>query len=414
MTTILFRGGRVFDGTGPVREGWAVLVEGERIRRIAPVAEFAGYDGHWVDTGGGTLMPGLIDCHVHLNMGAQFDVVGVLRDMTTGSLTLHTLENAQATLAGGVTACRDLGGRDYVEVDVRESIRAGRQLGPTLRCAGRVVCMTGGHGHWVGIESDGVDAVVRAVRQNVKAGADCIKIMATGGVLTPGVDPLAAHFTAEEIAAAVRTAHGLGRRTAAHAQGAAGIRNAVRGGIDSIEHGFELTDDIIAEMAERGTILVPTLSAARLLLRNPDRLPTHVREKIEKYGAMHQESFTRYVRAGGRVAMGTDAGTPLNRHGENAQELAYMVELGMTPLDALKAATATAADLLDLPDHGRLRDGAVADLLLVAGNPADDIRRVAQRVHHRGVWKRGIDVYDVLGHRDSRPGAPVFAAQPGF
>lgn len=414
MSTTLFLGGLIFDGTNPVREGWAVLAEGGRIRRVAPLAEFDGYAGTRVDTAGCTLMPGLIDCHVHLNMGAQDNVVGLLRDMPAGELTLHTLENAQATLAGGITALRDLGGRDYVEMDVRDAIKAGRYIGPTLRCAGRVVCMTGGHGHWIGIEADGTDAVARAVRLNVKYGADCIKIMATGGVLTPGVDPLAAHFTAEEIASAVRTAHGLGKHTASHAQGAAGIRNAVTAGIDSIEHGFELTDDIIAEMLARGTYLVATLAAARNLLANPERLPAYVREKIQRFGAMHADSFRRYAKAGGKVAMGTDAGTPANRHGENAQELAHMVDLGLPPLEALRAGTSHAADLLDLPDAGRLRDGAAADLLLVEGNPEQDISMAADRSNHRCIWKGGIDVRAVLGALASRPGAPAFAAQPGF
>ncbi|MFM2043020.1 MAG: hypothetical protein RLY86_1596 [Pseudomonadota bacterium] len=414
MSPTLFSGGQIFSGTGGMVAGHGVLVEEGRIREMAPVAAFAGFAGPRVDTTGATLMPGLIDCHVHLALGAEENVVGVLRDQSPGALTLTVLENAQATLAGGITTVRDLGGRDYMEFAVRDAIAAGRHLGPTLRCAGQVVCMTGGHGHWIGIEADGPDAVTQAVRENVKQGADCIKIMATGGVLTPGVDPLAAHFTAEEMAAGVRTAHGLGRRIAAHAQGAAGILNAVIAGIDSIEHGFELTDAIIARMVDQGTALVPTLSAAGILMRHQGPLPAHVRDKINRYGALHQESFRRYVKAGGKVAMGTDAGTPGNRHGENVQELAFMVELGMTARDALVAATATAADLLDLPDHGRIRAGAVADLLLVAGDPVADITAVTDRARHRGLWKGGVDVAVALGALPPRGGAPVFARAAGF
>jgi imidazolonepropionase-like amidohydrolase len=392
----LFVGGLVFDGVSEPLQGLAVFVEDGRIRRVAPSSEFEGFAGKTVNTAGGTMMPGLIDCHVHLSLGADEDVAKTLAQLRPSEVCLRILENAQAALMGGVTAVRDLGGRDWLEMGIRDAFETGRHLGPIIKSAGKVVCMTGGHAAWVGIEADGVDEVVKAVRTNIRAGADCIKVMATGGVLTPGVDPLAPHLTVEELTAAVRAAHMLGRKVASHAQGATGIRNAIMAGVDSIEHGFELTDDVIALMLEKAVYLVPTLSATRQLLDNSDRLPRHIKEKAMRFGEMHQQSFRRYVVAGGKVAMGTDAGTPFNYFGNNGQELAHMVALGLPALDALRSATSRAADLLDLGDTGIIREGYRADLLLVEGNPALDVTSVADVNKHRLVLKDGRSVYASL------------------
>ena len=392
----LFVGGLVFDGFAEPVHGQSVLVEQGVIRRVAPDSEFQGYAGRRVDTSGCTLLPGLIDCHVHLSLGADENVATTLAALAPSEVSLRILENAQAALMCGITALRDLGGRDWLQMGVRDALQAGRHLGPIIRSAGKVVCMTGGHGAWMGIEADGVDEVVKAVRTNVRAGADCIKVMATGGVLTPGVDPLASHLTLEELTAAVRTAHMLGRKVAAHAQGAAGIRNAVSAGVDSIEHGFELTEEIIATMLERGVYLVPTITATRMVLDNADVLPAHIKEKARRFGEMHRQSFRRYVACGGKIAMGTDAGTPFNFFGANTRELANMVDLGLAPLEALRSATSNAADLLDLKDVGAVREGYRADLLLVEGNPADDISAVADVTKHRLVLKDGKDVYRAL------------------
>ena len=392
----LFAGGLVFDGAAEPVQGQSVLVERGLIRRIGPHAEFQGFTGRIVDTSGCTLLPGLIDCHVHLSLGADENVAATLAQLAPSEVSLRILENAQAALMCGVTAVRDLGGRDWLQMGIRDALQAGRHLGPTIKSAGKVVCMTGGHGAWMGIEADGVDEVVKAVRTNIRAGADCIKVMATGGVLTPGVDPLAAHLTLEELTAAVRTAHALGRKVASHAQGAAGIKNAVLAGVDSIEHGFELTEEVIALMSDRGVYLVPTITATRMVVDNADHLPLHIGEKARRFGKMHQQSFRRYVASGGKIAMGTDAGTPFNFFGANTRELANMVDLGLAPLEALRSATSHAADLLGLTDVGAIRDGYRADLLLVEGNPARDISAVADITKHRLVLKDGKNVYRAL------------------
>jgi imidazolonepropionase-like amidohydrolase len=214
--------------------------------------------------------------------------------------------------------------------------------------------------------------------------------MATGGVMTPGVNPEDAHYSAEEMAAGIHEANRFHKRTASHAQGAEGILNAVRGGVTSIEHGIFMNDKCIEEMLERGTYLVPTLSAVRNIIANKDRgIPAWAVEKSERVFEVHKQAFTRFYKAGGRIAMGTDAGTPFNTHGANAMELEYMVEGGMTSLDSLKASTAVAAELLDLAEQGRIKDGNTADLLVVDGDPVADITRAARREHHRLVVKNG-------------------------
>ena len=387
----LFHGGALLDGEREPLAGHAVLIEGDRIVDVGPVSKFAGYAGNRVDLAGMTLLPGLIDCHVHLCFGAEADVMPLLSQLRPADFALRALANAQAALRGGITTVRDLGGHDYAEIAVRNSIRQSRHVGPTVLCAGKMICITGGHGWFIGLEADGPEACLRAVRTNIKAGADWIKFMATGGVLTAGIDPLAAHQTDEESVALVREAKRLGRRTACHATGAAGILQAVKAGATSIEHGFELTDEIIEEMLARETVLVPTLSAMACAHGhgNKERLPPYVIDRVETYRERQRDSARRFYRAGGRIAMGTDAGTPFNQHGGNAEELGHMVEIGIAPLDAIRIATRSAADLLELPDRGRIAVGCRADMLIVKGNPLDDITAVSVPANHVAVIKDG-------------------------
>ncbi len=386
----LFAGGAVFDGHKSLPSGTAVLAEAGRIRKIAPAGEFAGFAGERVDTTGGTLMPGLIDCHVHLTLGGEGDPGTAQMKLGDGPLALKTLERAQVTLKGGTVAVRDCGGRNYIEISVRDAIARGEFPGPAIRASGRIICMTGGHGNRTGRVADGVDEVIKAVREQIHATADVIKIMATGGVMTPGVNPEDAHYTREEMAAGLAEARRFNKRTASHAQGSEGILNAVLGGVSSIEHGIFLNDECLKAMLDRGTFLVPTLAAVLNIIRNKNNgIPAWAVEKSERVFEFHKDSFRRFYKAGGRIAMGTDAGTPYNLHGENAMELEYMVENGMSPEDALRAGTSAAADLCDLPQLGALKDGANADMLLVNGNPLADIRAASRKENHRAVFKGG-------------------------
>ncbi len=403
--TVLYAGGSVFDGAGSVLPRHGVLVEDGRIGAVAPLGAFDGYAGPREDTAGGMLLPGLIDCHVHLVYGGEADPKGALDRLTPGRIAIKALDNALATLKGGVTAVRDCGGKDYLEFGARDACNQGRFLGPTIQAAGRMICMTGGHGNSVGRIADGVDDVVRAVREQVHAGADLIKIMATGGVMTPGVNPEDAHYSAAEMAAGIAEGKRFHRKSASHAQGAEGILNATRGGIDSIEHGIFLDDECIAEMLARGTVLVPTLAAVANIVEGAKRgapIPPYVVEKAERVVERHRDSIRAFYRAGGRIAMGTDAGTPFNRHGENAAELRFMVEVGIAATDALRFATSGGADLMGLADRGRIAPGAWADLLLVDGDPTRDIAAAADPARHRLVVK--------TGQVARRAAAPGFAA----
>jgi len=388
----LYVGGRVFDGE-KVIDGQAVLEEGGKVKKIASVGEFAGFAGTKVDTAGGTLMPGIIDCHVHSLSGAEGNPGAVSDRMSPAQLTVRGMEFMRNTLEGGVTAVRDCGGRDYIEFAIRDAYNAGRFLGPTMRCAGRMICMTGGHGNRTGRIADGVDEVVKAVREQIHAGSDLVKIMATGGVMTAGVNPEDAHYSPEEMKAGITEAHRFHKCCASHAQGALGILNAVRGGIDSIEHGIFMDEECCREMLDRGVWLVPTLAAVKNILAGYDggdrSIPDYVIEKARRVFDRHIEATKMYYKAGGRIAMGTDAGTPHNRHGENARELEFMCDIGISTRDSLFFATASAADLMRLGDQGRIKEGNSADFVVCDGDPLVDIKKAARKENHRMVVKRG-------------------------
>ena len=391
MTT-LYRNGRIFDGERMI-DGHAVLVDAGRISRIAPEGEFDGFAGEEVDCSEGTLMPGLIDCHVHLLFRGEPDPMAALEKLDAAHAVVRALEHASDTLRGGTTSVRDCGGREYQEFAVRNACNEGRFPGPTIRAAGKMICMTGGHGNRVGRVADGPDEVVKAVREQIHAGCDFVKIMATGGVMTPGVNPEDAHYSAEEMAVGIAEAKRFHRSTASHAQGAEGILNAARGGVTSIEHGIFMNEECCREMVERGTFLVPTLAALRHILGNAEAgIPDYVVEKARRCAAAHEQSVRMFRDAGGRIALGTDAGTPFNLHGRNAQELRLMVEVGLTNLEALRAGTSNAADLMGLDDRGRIVEGAAADLLVVDGDPSLDIAAAADRGRHRQVVKNGVFV----------------------
>ena len=393
----LYLNGRVFDGDRMI-DGHGVLVAGGRIARVAPTGDFEGFAGEVVDCTGGTVMPGLIDCHIHLMFRGEPDPWAALEKLDAAHAVVRALEHARDTLLGGVTSVRDCGGREFQEFAVRDACNEGRFQGPTILAAGKVICMTGGHGNRIGRVADGVDEVVKAVREQIHAGSDLVKIMATGGVMTPGVDPEDAHYTAEEITAGIAEAKRFRRRTASHAQGAEGILNATRGGVTSIEHGIFMNDECCREMLDRGTFLVPTLAALRNILDNADAgIPDYVMEKARRCAAAHEASIRMFYEAGGLIALGTDAGTPFNLHGSNAAELKFMVGVGMSNVDALRAGTRNGAELMGFDDRGRIVEGAVADLLVVDGDPSTEIEAAADWGRHLKVIKAGMVVVDRVG-----------------
>ena len=391
---LLLRNATLIDGTGaPPRADSDLLIENGRLTAVGRV-EHPPAGGEVRDLGGRFVLPGLIDCHVHLTTDGNADDVAKMGELPAPDLAWIASENARRTLHAGVTTVRDLGARDSINIRLREAINAGRLPGPRMRAVGAIVCITGGHGWFVGRQADGPDEVRKAVREQLRAGADAIKFTATGGVMTPGVDPRSPSFTREELRAGIEEAHNAFRRTAAHAQGTAGIKNAVAAGIDSIEHGIFLDDEVIETMRRQGTFFVPTLAAPFNISRHglAAGIPAYAVEKSDRVREAHIASFKEALRAGVRIAMGTDAGTPFNRHGENAQELALMVECGMTPLDAITASTKNAAELLDFAgETGTLEAGCSADLIIINADPLADITRLQYEVAavmKAGVWVR--------------------------
>jgi len=377
--TLVLSGARIIDGTGtePVR-GRSVVVEKGVITAV--VEDARAPRGNGVDLAGHTLLPGLINSHVHLCLGAEADPARPMREEPLALTAIKALLRARETARAGVTTVRDLGGREYAELAARRAIQEGLIDGPRIVAAGRPVCMTGGHGHWLGREADGPDDARKAVREQLKAGADVIKIIATGGVLTPGVEPGSPQMTFEEMRAAIEEARKAGRRTAAHAMAATGISEAIDAGITSIEHGVYLTEEIVAHMRRDGTFLVPTLNAPAAIATGglAAGIPEYMVRKSEQVVPPHVASFQLAHRAGVRIAAGADSGTPLNFHGSLLPELTLMVKYGMTPLEVIRAATVTAADCLGLGEvTGRVAPGYAADLIAVAGDPAERIETLA-------------------------------------
>jgi len=367
----------VFDGRA-VRTKAGVLVEDGRIAwtgaharapRTARAADA-------VEAAGLTVAPGLIDAHVHLSFDGGPDFAAEAREMTSDAIaTVRAVHNAARTIEHGVTAVRDLGARGDSVIQVARAVAAGRLAGPTIVAAGRALTITGGHGHNVAFarEVDGADAVRRAVREEIRAGATAIKLIATGGVLTPGITHDFTAFTPEELSAAIDESNRWGRGVAAHAHGATGIEQAVRAGAHSIEHGSMITAEIARLMKDRGTYHVPTISAIHGIVGPPDEVPSYALEKGRAVADLAHDAFRRSLRTGVPIACGTDAGTPFNPHGSAPLEIVRMVEWGMTPLAAMRAATSSAADLLRLGDRGRIVEGAVADLVLYAEDPLESV-----------------------------------------
>jgi len=373
----------LFDGRSMKTKAGVLVSRGEiawvgahaRAPKIARAA-------HEVDGTGSTLTPGLIDCHVHLCFDGSADFAGEAAAFTDTLVALKAMKNAAKHLEAGVTSVRDLGGWKTSVIEVGAAIERGMIPGPRVVAAGQALTITGGHGHNIGVarQVDGADAMRKAVREEIRAGARAIKLIATGGVLTPGITADFTAFTPEELEAAVDEAHTWGRRVAAHAIGATGIMQAVLAGVDSIEHGSQIGAEAARLMKESGTFHVPTISAIRGIVEHPDEVPAYAVEKALALAGQQRDSFRRAVRAGVRHACGTDAGTPFNPHGNTPHEIVSMVEWGMTPLKALRAATSNAAELLGLPDVGSVASGMAADLVLYDEDPIDQITALLRPV----------------------------------
>ncbi len=346
-----------------------------------------------LDCTGMFILPGLIDCHVHITGSGDPNELAASRTTPLAQRAWRAEGYARATLHAGVTTVRDLGAADRLNIEMAKAVEAGLIEGPRILAAGLGVTMTGGHGHgFLATEADGPDAVRKAVREQLRAGATAIKLFASGGVMTPGVDPRSPSFTEEEMRAGVEEAHKAFRPVGAHAQATDGIKNAIRAGVDSIEHGVWLDDEAIQLMCDRGTYLVATLTAPYQIAHHGLEvgMPQFMADKGWQVLESHQASFTAAVKAGVRIAMGTDQGTPVNRPGENAQEVVRMVQLGMKSSAALMASTAWAADLLRISDHaGRIAEGLAADLIVLERDPLENIDVLTEHSAIRAVIQGG-------------------------
>ena len=404
--TLAITNGTVIDGRGGEPMRGTLVIEGERITDLGRQDQVAiPRDATVIDAMGGSIIPGLIDCHVHF----MLEYPDIMRGLITqpSLRLLQAIPRMRATLEAGITTVRDAAGSP---AGLKIAVERGIVSGPRMQIAVSMISQTGGHGDgffpccvdigFFGMRfydvpsgvSDGIDEVRKATRKILRAGADWIKLATTGGVLSTSDAPTSSQLTVEEIATAVYEAAAQEKRCMAHAQGSQGIKNALLGGVASIEHGVYLNDELIDLMIERDVYLVPTLVApvavVEFATEHPDILPPMMAAKATDVIEAHRQSFRRAVEAGVKIAMGTDAG--VGKHGENGRELVLMVENGMTPMQAIVASTANAARLLHLDEHvGTLEVGKLADVVIVDGDIVGDIRKIADPTNVKLVLKGG-------------------------
>ena len=386
--------GRVIDGTGGVETERTIVVKDGKIERIEVGYTAAAAGARVVDLKRSTVLPGFIDLHVHVESELNPRAYSEKFTLNPADVALRATTYMRRTLAAGFTTVRDLGGSG-VNVSLRNAINAGHVTGPRIFTAEKAIATTGGHadpsngrnkalsfdaGPDAGVINS-VDEAWKAVRTRYKNGADCIKITATGGVLSVAKDGQGAQFRDAELEAIVAAAKEYGMHTAAHAHGVEGMRRAIRAGITTIEHGTLMDAETADLMIEHGTYWVPTLSAGSYVAekaKTPGFFPAIIVPKAISIGSRQKEIFAEMYKRGVKIAFGTDSG--VSPHGDNAREFRYLVECGVSPMDALISATSTSAIVLGQADQlGQLKPGFTADIVAVPGNPLEDIT-VTERV----------------------------------
>lgn len=373
-TKWILKGGSIIDGLNDdVLENSYIKVEDGRITEVKEGEPGDAEGFEIIDCTGKYILPGLIDCHVHLIWNGSADPQSLIKNEENDRIALEAYKHALDTLKLGVTTVRDLGAPDRTVLHVRNVIDSGLLSGPTIIAAGAPICMTGGHVYYLGYESDGPDEVRKNTRRVLKEGADLVKVMATGGIYTKGEEPGSVQLTIEELSAAKEEALKKNKKVSAHADGIEGIMNCLEVGIDTIEHGIYADRQALEIMKNQGTFLVPTMAVMRQLISSPD-IPAYALEKAKQVVGPHFSMLQEAVQIGVKIATGTDCGSPLTPPRYYFDELAIMHEAGMSEMEVIKASTSVAAECLGIEDQrGSISPGKFADLLIADSNPLNDL-----------------------------------------
>jgi len=394
--------GTLIDGLnkGPIKQG-VIVIEGETITAIGKEGEVKIPEGAEVFQGK-TIMPGMIDCHIHFCLNGEADFNQLIIQSSLSTYAIKAVNYAKRTIESGFTTVRELGSPAHIGVSLRDAVKKGIVPGPRILTSGQPLSITGGHGTflppWIhpdfnlGLFADGIEEVRKAVRALMGSGVDLIKLLATGGVMDIATSPGAQNYNLDELKVAAEEAHKLGKKVAAHVEGLNGAKDCIRAGIDTLEHGIELDDEAIQMMIDNGTFLVPTLLAPYNIAKYGVKggIPEFAVKKDLEVIKVHTKNFTKAYQAGVKIAMGTDMGTPFSKHGENAKELELMVNNGMSPMDAIMSTTRVASEAIGLEKSiGTLEKGKLADLIILDGDPLTDITLLQKKELIKLVMKEG-------------------------